>query len=425
MWDAFTVVLLILAILFLLVIIGLVIWFTRTTPAPTNPTTCTSGTQCLAGFVCAPASSTATVNTCLPGLGGSCSTTTPCAPGFTCTNGTCVVTTPPTTKAKMSALPGPVTGKAKEEGTGNTPLPTIHPVLSAMLQGSSPAVNDRFALQPVRSATRYFDPLVNSAGRPSRFADRFTVPSSRTVATGDDDQDSVSNVSTVCAPENDYFVCRPSADKGRYSSPIIHVASFSDFIAYLLADGHIICTKGQSSIVPLSAADQAPSTMSPSSYRVKNNVALSVIAPFAGYLHGLGKDGILYRLPNNYLVRSEWVWRPVDFTALRGISHMSNSHDGRSLWIQVGNKGYRYNNDEVLQESTDIPPHSYRQLGLTADKFIIYSPREQLALDSEGKQYEGVSFATLTHTGEVKTLGVNSEYSKIVIANWRCHYIRK
>lgn len=231
--------------------------------------------------------------------------------------------------------------------------------------------------------------------------------------------DSITSVSTPFDMKDGVYYCRNDKNhelhdieglNNQYSSPVIDVCSYSSATVFLLEDGNIICD----------AKDPVPKR-----YRTSNNIKLSRITSFKGYLYGIADDHKLYTLPNSSFPTTTWIWNYCDW-APGDIRHISSTHDSSHIWIQTINTGYIYSSPTV--PPTKIPyPHGKRVYGRDIHHYIDIDPIRYTAKITPGdKIVHNVYDGALTYYDEIVAIhpADKSEYRTITIVNWCPYYIR-
>ena len=189
------------------------------------------------------------------------------------------------------------------------------------------------------------------------------------------------------------------------NSPVHDACSYSRIVVYLLENGDIIHENGDER------------------RQVQNNIHLQQIASFHGYLHGLGKDGFLYRLPNECLSRQTWKWTKCSWTP-GNIRYISATYDSSCLWIEYQTHG-------VLFQGTSLQyqlAHSgiRRIMGKDKNHYIDLNLSTHTAeLHPSNNRIDNVWDAALSYYDEVITIDLNdrSRYRKVAIVQWTPYLI--
>ena len=218
------------------------------------------------------------------------------------------------------------------------------------------------------------------------------------------------------------MVSRPSDNTD--SSPTIDACSFTSLDLFLLADNHVICKSN---------------TGNDNKYRVSNNVKIKRIFPYAGFLHGLSDQGVIYSLPNDFLERTSWLWQPATrlVPAVGAITHVSTTHDGNCLWLQVGSpqgasslqqaqapvsRGYLYQNYDIVETIDVIGQRIY---GRTRQHYVDLNGGTALISNSGSSRVNGVRYALLDFNDKLLSIpSGDTELESIVLVGWQPYYLR-
>ena len=235
-------------------------------------------------------------------------------------------------------------------------------------------------------------------------------------STRDGQCDIITSVSTPCEMKDGVYYCRNDKScqdiegLGQHSSPVVDVCSYSSATVFLLEDGSIICDT------------EAPESKR---YRASNNIRLTRITSFNGYLYGVGEDRKLYTLPNSSFSTSVWIWNSCDW-APDGIIHVSSTHDSTHIWVQTETSGYVYNNPSSAP--VEIPyTNGKRVYGRDVNHYIDIDTTRYTAKITPGDTIiHNVYDGALSYYDEVVAIhpSERSEYRTITIVNWRPYYIR-
>ena len=218
-------------------------------------------------------------------------------------------------------------------------------------------------------------------------------------------------VSTPYEEKDGAYYCRKDVlpDQPGHS-PVIDVCSYSNATVFLLEDGNIICEINE------------PENKR---YRVSNNIPLTRITSFTGYLYGIGSDNKLYTLPNAYFPTTNWGWELV-FWAPINIKHISSTYDSTHLWIQTATHGFLYNSPQNLISKIEYAQRK-RVYGRDVAHYIDIDPIRFTALvQPGGNLIHDVYDGALSYYDEVITIHPSdrNEYRRITVVNWRPYYIR-
>jgi hypothetical protein len=252
------------------------------------------------------------------------------------------------------------------------------------------------------------DDEINSQGE---YSDReFDI---RSKSSSEQDQESSDSYHRNEVPTTPYEVYQGShyCKLSDHDTTTIDVCSFSSLKLFLLSNSDITCE----------CTDKTR-------YRVTNNITLSKIFSYQGYLHGLS-DGILFMLPNEYCKSKLWKWKEVPWCQeYKGnIKHISATHDGNHLWIQTATQGILYD-QEVKAEFIEISHQSRRVYGSTKDHYVIIDDLKHTARTyPENEIHDNVYQAALTYYNDlvVITSETKALYSNIAIVEWIPYFIPK
>jgi hypothetical protein len=213
-------------------------------------------------------------------------------------------------------------------------------------------------------------------------------------------------VSSVCTLVDNQLTCRPRVGNNLYSSPVIDVCGYSDFLIFLLKNGNFIVEEDDEK-----------------SYRVTSNISMKLIVNYRGYLYGLSSVGIIYYLPNEYLRKSHWIWKKDDHISCSQINHISASSDGQMLWIQNEDMGILYDHQfNIRTQMNDI--EGIRILGRYEDEFLVLMDNNVHVFPGN-KLIADVKYATFDDEGKILSVKINDDkFRKVVFANYKPYYIR-
>lgn len=258
--------------------------------------------------------------------------------------------------------------------------------------------------RPVQAEATSIDDEINSDGRTRDGA--FDIHSGAST--------DAELVSTPYEERDGAYYCRtnilPSTGTGH--AAVIDVCSYSNATIFLLEDGHIIAE--------LLTGD------STKRHRVTNNILLTRVTSFNGYLYGVGADAKIYTLSNNYFATTNWVWTLVDWAPV-GIIQISSTYDSAYLWVQTAATGYLYNKPGAV--SSVVPyagkkrvygkdMHHYLDINQSAFSAVV-NPSGTIVNDI----YDGA----LSYYDEVVVIrpSERNQYRRIVIINWKPYYVQK
>lgn len=212
------------------------------------------------------------------------------------------------------------------------------------------------------------------------------------------------------------------------SEKVIDVCSYSESIIYLLKDGTILCEiKGESSGKRIATKN-----------KVKNNISISRVINFSGYLHALDVSGNLYRLENDHYKTNEWIWELCDW-CVRGIFHLSTTLDDKLLWVQVKEDdsdkvvGYIYGGNSgdkpSIQKTEPMKNGFIRVYGKDIKSYVEIDLKNKTCIVSTKKKekLQGVYYAVLGYYDDPVILesSMIKKYREIRIVNWQPYYLER
>lgn len=219
--------------------------------------------------------------------------------------------------------------------------------------------------------------------------------------------DNIEEVSTPCEEQDGIYFCRSYStniiDKETHS-PVIDVCSYSSSTVFLLDDGNII-HENKTRI------------------RVNNNIKLTRIASYDGYLYGISYDKKLYTLPNSYFATTSWMWSLVGWAPIN-IIQISTTLDSKYLWLQDNTKGYLYN--DKITKTVEISGIK-RVYGKDENNYIeIDNTRHTAMLYPNKIHIKDIYDAALSYYNEVVAIQFtdSKKFRGITIINWKPYYIR-
>jgi hypothetical protein len=399
---------LLLFVILLIIIVGivlLVVFLTGNNNSSSNGKTCASQSDCGAGYVCV---NNGGSQRCRAGLGTSCSVDSDCATNLICQleNGSkvCVAGVRNPSSNKVT-FPTPQ-GDAPEERQPTQRFVT-DPVNSTVVK---PLPRDLMRKRIVSLSSS--DDEVNSSG--SRDDLPFDVRSGSTIDSREDEPRVVperalfSPVSTPYQERNGAYYCRDK--KNGESSPVIDVCSYSNATVFLLADGNTI----------VEVKDNKTQR-----YRASNNITLTRIISYDGYMFGLSSSGELHTLSNNHFTTPNWIWNKTSW-APTSITFLSTTHDSTHLWLQAGDVGYLYGPNHVILSQQEYMGVR-RIMGKNKDIYLEINEQTSVATSHpSGATFNNVFDAALNYYGEVMAINNNDQYKyrAVRIVNWNPYYIR-
>ena len=199
-----------------------------------------------------------------------------------------------------------------------------------------------------------------------------------------------------------------TSDKIVTGSPVIDVAQYSTYALYLLADGNII-----------KQVNESQDTRT----RVSNNVKLTQIATFNGYLYGVSA-GSLYTLDAATFDQSKWIWKPVDWAPIQ-ILELSPTYDGNYMWFNTREGGMLFDashrvvstvKDARVKRYYGKDSKSYIEVRMGDNKAMIY-PSKKTVL--------GIRGGILTHDDQlVRIPDTDKTISHYRLLQWKPYVVR-
>lgn len=267
----------------------------------------------------------------------------------------------------------------------------------------------------VNNSTNSTDYEINSSGNTED--QPFDIRSGNSTENNDEEINSIASVSTPCEEKDGVYYCRNEGNGTNdelkninYHSPVIDVCSYSNATIFLLEDGNVICE----------IKDQNPKR-----YRSHNNIKLTRITSFNGYIYGVGKDKLLYNLPNSCFPTINWIWKYSEWAPIN-IIHISPTHDSSHLWIQTDDQGYLYSNPKSLMSKISYIGMK-RVYGRDISHYIDINQSNYSAIvHPSGKLVRNIYDGALSYYDEIMAIHPSdiNEYRAITIVNWRPYYIR-
>jgi len=209
-------------------------------------------------------------------------------------------------------------------------------------------------------------------------------------------------ISTPYVEKNGNYYCKDSS----HTSHVIDVCSYSDATIFLLNNGNIICERENNK------------------KKMTNNIILIRITSFNGYLYALGKDKLLYILPNDLFFSDIWIWNPIDWTPSE-IIHISSTYNSEFLWIQTLDTGYLYDDiDHLILECNNYKLK--RVYGRNNETYIEIDNDKHTATIYPGKKIvENIYDATLSYYDDLMPIKMNERntYRGVTIVNWNPYFI--
>jgi hypothetical protein len=226
---------------------------------------------------------------------------------------------------------------------------------------------------------------------------------------------STAAVSSPYEDKNGIYYCRnqkkETISNDNSHSPVIDVCSYSNAVLFLLEEGNIMC--------------EIKSSDTKHRYKTSNNIRLTRITSFSGYLHGVGVDNLLYTLPNDLFSTTNWIWVLTEW-APKEIEHISSTYDSKHIWIQTSGIGYLYNSPGVVVVKAQCSGIK-RVYGRDIDHYIDINPVKHTATIYPGETFvPDVYDGALSYYDELVAIrpSESSDYKSISIVNWRPYYIR-
>ena len=274
----------------------------------------------------------------------------------------------------------------------------------------TPKIEASRSIQPFRripTDITSIDDEINSDG--TRIDGPFDIKSGESTI-----DDVVGSVSTPCEEKSGIYYCRSNkaetVDTHIDHSPVIDVCSYSNATVFLLKDGHIIC--------------QLNNELK-QRYRTSNNIPLSRITSFDGYMYGISTNRKLYTLPNRYFSINNWVWNLVEW-APEDVRHISTTHNSSHIWIQTSTYGYLYSEPNVLLFK--IPYTLMKRVyGRDVDHYIDINHMNYSAIiHPGGTVVRDVYDGALSYYDEIIAIhpSERNKYHGITIVNWKPYYIQ-
>lgn len=364
--------------------------------------TCSSQNSCKIGYVCSRIGTGGT-GICKSGYGIECAVTDDCTCNLVCINKRCEPPRPKEEVIKEEVRKEEVILKEmiKEEPIMTMQIKSQRVIMGEKKEYYDEEIKDTKIDGMIRTVIRRDigkkdatsrDDEINSDGRNRDGG--FDVRSGESTDNNREDR-------TPYEEKEGIYYCK---DRG-----VIDVCTYSNATIFLLENGNIISE-----------------VRYPEKKReiIGNNVKLIRITTYKGYLHGVGEDGRLYTLPNNYFTTKNWEWEltqwgPVD------IKHISATHDTLHLWIQTDKMGFIYNGEGTLEKSI-MYGYDKRVYGKDVEHYVDIDREKYIAIiNPGGEQLKDVYDAAISYHGEIITIKGSDRniYKGITIVDWKPYYI--
>jgi hypothetical protein len=203
---------------------------------------------------------------------------------------------------------------------------------------------------------------------------------------------------------------------------IVDVCGFDNSIYVILNEGDILKMVHSNDDQPLENRDYTLT-------RIKNNVILSRIVNFGGYLYGLS-EGKLYLLDSRTYSGLVWNWKHVSW-APKQIESIDTTLVGDYIWMTTGGKGYLYtlsnasHVEPVLAEKVTIGSKR-RSYGVDPKTYLEIDPKSKTCIKYPSKEKTtSIVDGVLTYDGDIVRIppGMSDQITAIRIVNWEPLYI--
>ena len=418
------VIFILLTIIFIIVILVAVFITTRRRiNDPYNK--CDTNDDCLRGYTCVREENGQGI--CLGIAGTFCSSNSQCQPGLVCSftggTGVCMadVQTPippvvnrPVNNQRFVGNRQPVTNQpvTKQINTVTLAQPLVINNQGDAITTQPNAIIRRPILQSMVELASSTDDEINSVGR--TIDGPFDLRSQPSTNSSPRYSYTQQNVSTPCEELEGTYYCRSNGNErlGEEISAIEHsavidVCSYSSATVHLLANNTVICENENGR------------------WKATNNVKITKMVSYNGYIYGLSETRCLYNLPGDCFTKLEWLWGIVDW-APYNIMHICTTLDSKALWIQCNDdRGFLHSSFGVsLHKPTDIK----RIYGRDTDHYLDINVNTHTATLYPGatKVYN-VYDAALTYYNDVMAIAPDEQalYRGITIVDWKPYYIRR
>lgn len=203
------------------------------------------------------------------------------------------------------------------------------------------------------------------------------------------------------------------------------IAGYDNALFVLLNNGDIM------KLVPNPEAENSQD-MRYSITVIKNNVVLSSIINFSGYLYGVYR-GTLHLLDSRtYNKANKWEWNEVKW-APKNITSISATLTGDHIFIIADDVGYLYH---VVNGNHNAPKQvekmqlggKIRVYGTDKKNYLELTPRKRTAVKyPDGEKVTNISIGALTHDNDIIRIAPSlaSRVRAIRVVNWEPYYIVK
>ena len=381
-------------VLVAIVALGLVILFVFTlSPAHGLGAPCTGQQDCDSGYICSANGEAGSV--CLGGLGTVCQVNNDCARGLGCSAGHCAYLPTVVSEVSPETLPPPSLEPIQATVINPPVAPSVvhcrpqpynapGPRTFAVHSLSSPMVSSDCSAEP-----RNFD--VNSGSTPyGSSPSSYCSRESRACQKDDYEPELFDHHQTGFAP-------KPNA----LTSEVIDACSYSSSVLALLRNGDVIQQEGTRRM------------------RISNNVRLSRLECFAGYLYGLS-EGTLYQLNGQGYRTKRWSWSRCTWAPL-GITHTSATLNGSNLLLQCGNACHLYDAELHLVSKFNLPD-CRRVYGTDLDTYLDIYAAGYVVMKPSDQRYQARG-GVLTYHNKPVLLQAGEPYAEIRLVNWQPYYL--
>lgn len=208
----------------------------------------------------------------------------------------------------------------------------------------------------------------------------------------------------------DFRAVTPSSNET--SEPIIDSVIFSNYTIRLFPSGKIIRSDIRS--------DSKEETV------IRSNIKASQIETFSGYIYAVS-EGQLYKLRNEDLDKSEWLWRRIkwgnDISYIKSIS----TNPGKNLFLIESKTDYHLLDANMkIMDRGHLADGWNRRYGLNQDIFVEYNTLTGEARTSSNQSFNDCYFAIYDTFGNLVKLGADKTSQgirSVKMVGWNLIYL--
>ena len=194
---------------------------------------------------------------------------------------------------------------------------------------------------------------------------------------------------------------------------VINVASYSDLVIFLLENGNMVINKFK----------EFYNAIDNNIREISNNMEISQLTAFNGYLYGLGTNGNLYSLNNDSFDSNNWDWIQ-EQQGITGIINITSTLEFQHLWVQTSSTGYLFDNNNDIILSIDYPSTSIRIYGTNMNNYFDLENNIATVMPS-GTATSNVYAGVLNYYNDLIYINTDDAYKYlgITIVDWNPYYL--